>query len=362
MVDLISELIKWDQEIFLRNLFHSLDLSSLRNCKKVSHTWRYFLSERVLGCAGLRSVLVGRLWEDLQTEDRDLVVGGSVTSIGWDKLAIVCGYSDGTAEVFAGECITRLSDVEEGVHYTGSRVYIGKDIIVKIAFGSDDATGKVVSDVGVWSKRTGQRIFKSLVDEQDTCLHARVVDNMVFYRTGSSLTKIDVNRNDVVQEDLKTIKDLSKQDFLTDGEYFVFRSENKITRYKAGCDVSEAIEVTAEKTVLVMTMTWPNVVALHGDSFSVVNFTTKTIEVKGHSSTKLVSIHSNLAVVAVMNCTNQIHFYNWAGTVKLLLKFKISPIFCSRSGEPHPHSLLPTIQPTDSHTSLSIQPSLPSPA
>ena len=98
MADLISELIKWNQEIFLRTLFLSLDLSSLRNCKKVSHTWRYFLAERVLGCAGLRSVWVGRLWEDLQTEDRDLVVGASVTSIGWDRQAIVCGYSDGTAK------------------------------------------------------------------------------------------------------------------------------------------------------------------------------------------------------------------------------------------------------------------------
>ena len=148
MVDLITELINWDQEIFLRTLFLSLDLSSLRNCKMVSHTWRYFLSERVLGCAGLRSVLVGRLWEDLQTEDRDLVVRGSVTSIGWNRQTIVCGYSDGTAEVFAGECISRLSDVEEGVHYTGCRVHIGKDIIAKIAFGSD-ATGKVVSDLEV---------------------------------------------------------------------------------------------------------------------------------------------------------------------------------------------------------------------
>ena len=40
MSDLMSELFKWDQDVFLQNLFISLDTNTLRNCREVSILWR----------------------------------------------------------------------------------------------------------------------------------------------------------------------------------------------------------------------------------------------------------------------------------------------------------------------------------
>ena len=128
----------------------------------------------------------GRLWEDMQAEHMEVVVvGGSVSSMVWDRQVMVCGYSDGTGEVIAneegGECIARLSDVEEGVHYTGSTVLLGQDVIIKIAYGSDD-TGNLVTDLGIWSRAEGLRIFKSLLTDQSNCLYTRIVGNTLFIR------------------------------------------------------------------------------------------------------------------------------------------------------------------------------------
>ena len=137
MSDLVSGLISWDQELFLQTLFLSLDLASLENCTKVCQTWTQFLAARVFLCTRLRMVLEARLWEEMQAEHMEVVVvGGSVSSMVWDRQVMVCGYSDGTGEVIAneegGECIARLIDVEVGVHYTGSTLLLGKDAIIKI--------------------------------------------------------------------------------------------------------------------------------------------------------------------------------------------------------------------------------------
>ena len=181
MTDIISELIKWDQEIFLQNVFLFLDMNSLGKCREVAPHWRDFIDQRVWGCQKLRMRLLNRMWQDFQPVHKELIVRGSVTSIECDDQIIVCGYSDGSCEVFendTGECI---GDVEEDIYYTGSRVELGKDIIVKIAYGSD-TTGKVVSDLGIWRKKTRKRIFRSLTDDQKNCLYVTVVDNSLFIR------------------------------------------------------------------------------------------------------------------------------------------------------------------------------------
>ena len=112
---------------------------------------------------------------------------------------------------------------------------------------------------------------------------------LLFSRKGSQLTNIKLHLDNV--EDLKEMEYTSKEDFLTNGEYFVSRC--------------------------VMTMKWPHVVTIHQDSFSVVNFNNKTIQLKGRSLKSLVSIHSNPSVVAILNSANEIHFYKWAGKEKV---------------------------------------------
>ena len=101
MRDEMSELFKWDQDMFLQNLFISLDTSTLRRCREVSKLWRDFIDRRVWGCSRLRPGLIVRLWKDFQPVQHELVVGGSVTSIACDDQIIVCGYTDGDCEVFS---------------------------------------------------------------------------------------------------------------------------------------------------------------------------------------------------------------------------------------------------------------------
>ena len=117
-----------------------------------------------------------------------------------------------------------------------------------------------------------------------------------------------------MQEDLK-VKDIGRApegDFLTNGDFLVFRCENKISFHKLGHE-SEASEVTAEKKIVAMTMKWPHVVTLHDDSFSVVHFNPLASHKKGQSTNKLISIDSNPSIVAIMNSINDVLFYRWAG-------------------------------------------------
>ena len=67
------------------------------------------------------------------------------------------------------------------MHYTGSTVLLGKDVVIKIAYGSDDAAN-ILTDLGVWSRTEGKRIFKSLLPNQRYFLYSRVVGNTLFIR------------------------------------------------------------------------------------------------------------------------------------------------------------------------------------
>ena len=186
MPDIVSALIKRDQDLFLQSVFLHLDLCSLRSCTTVCRAWAEFLTYKVLSSTRVKGVLVGRLWEGLGEENHTkLVVEKSVTSIVCNRKIIVCGYNDGTGEVFAnnddGESVAKLSDVEVGFYYTGSSVQLGKDVIVKVAYASDD-NNQVVNDVGVWSKKEGKRIYKSLLMDQKTCIYTQVAENNLFIK------------------------------------------------------------------------------------------------------------------------------------------------------------------------------------
>ena len=179
----MSELFKWDQDIFLQNIFISVDMSTLRRCSLVSKLWREFIDRRVWGCARLRPRLVLGLWKDFHPVQQELIVGGSVTSIACDDQIIVCGYTDGACEVFsnvAGDCIDTLSDAQEHFHYSSSKVKVGKDIIAKIAYGSDGSVGKYC--IGIWRKNSFEKIYDSVLDNKKECVLLQEYKDEIFIR------------------------------------------------------------------------------------------------------------------------------------------------------------------------------------
>eukprot|EP00092_Neocalanus_flemingeri_P097063 GFUD01123642.1.p1 GENE.GFUD01123642.1~~GFUD01123642.1.p1 ORF type:complete len:126 (+),score=31.39 GFUD01123642.1:360-737(+) len=82
---------------------------------------------------------------------------------------MVCGYTDGTCEVFneeTGECIDTFDDNEEGIHYTSSKVTVGKNIIEKISYGSDQSGRADNSHFGIWRKIAFPKMFESVHDDE----------------------------------------------------------------------------------------------------------------------------------------------------------------------------------------------------
>jgi len=323
MPDLISELIKWDQEIFLQDLFLSLELSTIAACCEVTDLWRDFIEHRVWGCKNLRLRLVERMWKEFKPVHTELVVGGSVTGMDCDDRVIVTGYTDGSCELIdrdTEDIIDRMSGGEEDFHYTSSRVQLGKDIFVNIACG-DDTTGKVVYEVTIWNKQTRRKLFRCLLDNQKFCLYSQVVDNSLFIRQGSMLTKVSCVQEfgsfKAMREDnLIEMNTKYKGDFLANGDYFVFKCENKILFHKLGCEADNG-EITTEKRILAMAMmTWPHVVTLHQESFSIVNCMTRTATMSAPSPIKLVSFYHNPTILAILNSVNELQLYSWKDLLK----------------------------------------------
>ena len=119
------------------------------------------------------------------------------------------------------------------------------------------------------------------------------------------MTIIKVTEKNVEQQEVKE-EVFPTGDFLTNGEHMIIKCENLLSCHNMASDDPETRVVTAEKAIADMTMNWPHVVALHQDSFSVADFLKTTIQMRGHSSTKLVALYSNDHVVAILNNGNLI--------------------------------------------------------
>ena len=183
MLDIMAELFKWDQDLFLQNIFLSLDTSTLRSCRQVSQVWQDFIDSRVFGCKRLKHRLIERLWKDFEPIEKELVVKGSVTSVACDDEVIVCGYTDGACDVYScdtNEYVTTLSDTQEDIHYSSSKVILVKDIITKIAYGRDQVGRIGKCSIGIWMKTGFRNIYSTVVESETDCVYLKEYINSVF--------------------------------------------------------------------------------------------------------------------------------------------------------------------------------------
>eukprot|EP00092_Neocalanus_flemingeri_P052645 GFUD01061613.1.p1 GENE.GFUD01061613.1~~GFUD01061613.1.p1 ORF type:complete len:379 (+),score=78.07 GFUD01061613.1:176-1312(+) len=312
MRDIMSELFKWDQDIFLQNLFISLDTKTLRRCCEVSKLWREFINRRVWGCARLRPGLIVRLWTDFHPVQQELVVRGAVTSIACDDQIMVCGYTDGTCEVFneeTGECIDTFDDNEEGIHYTSSKVTVGENIIEKISYGSDQSDRAGNSYFGIWRKIAFQKMFESVQDDEKDYVYLldhgkdEKLSKAGKYQKSGGMYKI-------LEDSLKDVKYLPKRDFCTDGIYFVFGMQHEICICEVRCE-TKIRKVSMESNIVNLTMRDHNVLILQDFKFSVLDLDTDKICLKGENSFQLISTSSNAQIVSILDAQNFIKLYTW---------------------------------------------------
>ena len=185
MSNLMSELFKWDQDVFLQNLFISLDTNTLRNCREVSILWREFIDRRVWSCERLKNGLLLRLWKDFLPINDEFAVRGSLTSIACDDNVTVVGYTDGTCEVISegrDGFIETLGDKQEEIYFSSSQVSLGNNLLVKIAYGSDESRTVMKYHLAIWKKTSFIQVFDSVQENRKYLVHLQVVGDEIFIR------------------------------------------------------------------------------------------------------------------------------------------------------------------------------------
>ena len=129
--------------------------------------------------------LIISLWKDFQPVQHELIVRRLVTSIACDDQIIVCGYTDGASEVFSnvtGDFIDRISDNKEDINYSSSKVKVGKNIIAKIAYGTDQSSRVGKCSIGIWTQITYEKVYGLLLDNKKDCVYLQEHGSNVFIR------------------------------------------------------------------------------------------------------------------------------------------------------------------------------------
>ena len=84
--------------------------------------------------------------------------------------------------VITGDLIDVIEDTAPDIHYSHCKVYMGTDIIVRIAFGFCGAKNEGRCDIGVWSKTGGRKLFRNIHRNRNMSFFLRVIDNTIIVR------------------------------------------------------------------------------------------------------------------------------------------------------------------------------------
>ena len=105
----------------------------------------------------------------------------------------MCGYIDGSSEVFnaaTGDFLYKIEGQQKDFVSSSSKVYVGKDIIVKISFGTDKLGHRGKCDIGIWSKISQREIFSFVHNNRNLCVYLKVHKNTLLIRCGKQNSRI----------------------------------------------------------------------------------------------------------------------------------------------------------------------------
>jgi len=315
----MSELFKWDQDVFLQNLFISLDTNTLRNCREVSILWREFIDRRVWSCERLKAGLLLRLWKDFLPINDEFAVRGSLTSISCDETATVVGYTDGTCEVISegrDSFIETLGDKQEEIYFSSSQVSLGNNLLVKIAYGSDESRTVMKYHLAIWKKTSFIQVFDCVQENKKYLVHLQVVGDEIFIRTGNELSKLKCFQDHqgqirISETYIKNECELPIGDFWTNGEYILTRGGYQdIHFYKFGVE-EDIRKVSTKQNIVTLCVNDQSVALLEDFQISLLNLSTEEIQIRSQSSVRLKAMSNNSYVVAILDDKNMINLYTW---------------------------------------------------
>ena len=81
-----------------------------------------------------------------------------------------------------GKIVGVIEDTAPDIQYSHCKVYIGTNIIVRIAFGYSAAQNEGRCDIGVWSKLGLRRLFRTVHRNRNMCFFLRVIDDTIIVR------------------------------------------------------------------------------------------------------------------------------------------------------------------------------------
>merc|ERR1712179_587046 len=299
-LDLMSSLFLCDYDWPLQDIFLSLDTAS----------WR------VIGCTRYRNMITDKIWEEFRYSKMMISVNKEVTSISCDEDLVVCGYIDGSCEVFnaaTGDFLYKIEEQERDFIPSSSKVYLGQDIVVKIAFGTDELAHRGKSDIGIWSKISQRKICSCVHNNRNLCVYLKVHRNTLLIREGKMICQIAVVEDEVVQ--LKRLYKLEKMlqgEFLLNSHYLVSWHRRDISLCHLS-PLSSVWNISSDNQILGLTLHGGYAAILQDYSLSVLNCANKEVQVKSLSNKQQVSITSNSTVVGVLDESHTVMFYTWVG-------------------------------------------------
>jgi len=328
----MNNLFVWGQDFFLQSVFLSLDTSSLKSCRNVCVDWKDFIDARVWGCRKYKQSLIRRLWLDFSPSVRTLSLLKSeadrVTSVTCDENIIFCGYADGRCKIYSinsGEQLGVIDDTAPDIHYSHCKVYIGRDIIVRIAFGFSTSNNEGRCDIGVWSKETRRKLFRTVHRNRNMCFFLRVIDNTIIVREGRNFCRISILEDcSIKYKALHHLDRLLRGDFLANSNFIVSKHGDKIMYLQLEPHY-KIFEVYISKKIIDICLHENFLLILHDSSITLFNLNTgSTHDNVVKLDKKPISMEVNSHVLAVLDQSNDVHIFSMTDTLHCSSKMPVT--------------------------------------
>lgn len=203
MSDLLTRLMKRNQIDFVVGVFLNLDLNSLETCDTVSSSWRSFIRFYIFSSSKHLKMLLEQAWLKTNPEFEVLRFDGSVRSISCDQesSSFVVGLINHKERrckmiIIQGENIKQIPENPDDDNFTctGVKIDQNKNVIVVTKSGTK-AMNENTNDhridldiVEVINKTNLKTIYRKVVENSPTWIHANATENNIIIRDGYSLT------------------------------------------------------------------------------------------------------------------------------------------------------------------------------
>jgi len=330
MNELMNNLFVWGQDFFLQSVF--LRYKQLKILQKCLCWLERFYWCKSVGMQKIQAEFNKEImaWFLSLSENTQLaqIWSRSVTSVTCDENIIFCGYADGRCKIYSinsGEQLGVIDDTAPDIHYSHCKVYIGRDIIVRIAFGFSTPNNEGRCDIGVWSKETRRKLFRTVHRNRNMCFFLRVIDNTIIVREGRNFCRISILEDcSIKYKALHHLDRLLRGDFLANSNFIVSKHGDKIMYLQLEPHY-KIFEVYISKKIIDICLHENFLLILHDSSITLFNLNTgSTHDNVVKLDKKPISMEVNSHVLAVLDQSNDVHIFSMTDTLHCSSKMPVT--------------------------------------